>query len=700
LSGMKRTEEEVIAEFEAMSVRQQRAHVFRVQGGRETLEAFAVAFILALLFRAFIAEAFVIPTGSMAPALMGAHKDLFCDQCGHQFPVGASSENRGGRNRKVVVGGVCPNCRFLNPLDLVDRPEHGTFSGDRILVSKYAYTIKDPDRWDVIVFKVPINPKQNYIKRLVGLPNETITIRHGDVFARPADAEAVASNPQIPLDQPAGQILRKGPQSVLAMRHFVYQSDQQPAALVAADYPARLQPWQPGVSEPPEDTWQVERTMEGLVCRLEPESQEAAAQPRWVRYYHRWPDADQWGRAIDGLSLNQTDPYRSRLITDFHAYDAYALVDPLFVYRDPRSLDDVSLVGRLLGNGSAGGEFRDTYRSGEELSQFGRQLEVGQSEEGWDGLLHWVGDLIVEADLETSADARQAILEVVEAGFRYQVRFDLTDGTASLHVVDGRGPVTAPDAYESVDAFDRAADEAEGNAAAVPTVATDVVAGTRHQVRLSNCDNELLLWIDDEIVRFDRPTTFDAEALHGGDVQRPYYSGVGNPLDAAPVALGVVGGSAELHSMRIDRDKYYIAATKGSGSEHYVDYDLQQINREMGVTVRLDEIEAVMAEPDVWDRFPGWAARRSISFSLGEDQFFPMGDNSPESLDARLWAGAKTRRSSRSPPSPDEDAYLYSEASYVPRDLLVGKALLIFWPHPWNQPFPFVPNFARMGLIH
>ncbi|MEM6363930.1 MAG: S26 family signal peptidase, partial [Planctomycetota bacterium] len=74
--------ERAAREFEAMTVPQQRAVVFRGQAGRETVEAFVVAFILALLFRAFIAEAFVIPTGSMAPALMGAHKDLACQQCG------------------------------------------------------------------------------------------------------------------------------------------------------------------------------------------------------------------------------------------------------------------------------------------------------------------------------------------------------------------------------------------------------------------------------------------------------------------------------------------------------------------------------------------------------------------------------------------------------------------------------------------
>src|SRR6056297_3916747 len=71
----------------------------RTSAGRETVEAFVVAFILALLFRAFIAEAFVIPTGSMAPTLMGAHKDLECGQCGSDYRVGASIENKASPQR-------------------------------------------------------------------------------------------------------------------------------------------------------------------------------------------------------------------------------------------------------------------------------------------------------------------------------------------------------------------------------------------------------------------------------------------------------------------------------------------------------------------------------------------------------------------------------------------------------------------------
>ncbi|MFN7628852.1 MAG: signal peptidase I, partial [Pirellula sp.] len=100
---------------------------------RETIESLAVAFILALMFKAFIAEAFVIPTGSMAPTLMGAHKDVACDDCGYQYQCGASSEfsETGAKTGNVVFGTVCPLCRKPQILDLPGNPNHKTFSGDR-----------------------------------------------------------------------------------------------------------------------------------------------------------------------------------------------------------------------------------------------------------------------------------------------------------------------------------------------------------------------------------------------------------------------------------------------------------------------------------------------------------------------------------------------------------------------------------------
>jgi signal peptidase I len=60
---------------------------------------------------------------------------------------------------------------------------------DRILVNKAAYLLSDPDRWQVAVFRYPHNRSQNYVKRIVGLPGETLRITGGDIFKRGADEQ-------------------------------------------------------------------------------------------------------------------------------------------------------------------------------------------------------------------------------------------------------------------------------------------------------------------------------------------------------------------------------------------------------------------------------------------------------------------------------------------------------------------------------
>src|SRR5262245_1765067 len=156
-------------------------------GWRETVESIAMAIILALLFRGFVAEAFVIPTGSMAPTLMGRHKDVKCPECGQWYKTGASNEWNQNSNTPTgyhVTTTTCPVCRYTQRLDLFNRPDDQSFSGDRIIVSKFSYEMGDPQRWDVIVFKFPGEATVNYIKRLIGLPGETIQIGGGNVYAK------------------------------------------------------------------------------------------------------------------------------------------------------------------------------------------------------------------------------------------------------------------------------------------------------------------------------------------------------------------------------------------------------------------------------------------------------------------------------------------------------------------------------------
>ncbi|MDP7266743.1 MAG: S26 family signal peptidase, partial [Pirellulales bacterium] len=62
-------------------------HFLTSKSVRETVESVVIAFALAFLFRTFEAEAFVIPTGSMAPTLQGRHQDVDCPMCGNAYRI-------------------------------------------------------------------------------------------------------------------------------------------------------------------------------------------------------------------------------------------------------------------------------------------------------------------------------------------------------------------------------------------------------------------------------------------------------------------------------------------------------------------------------------------------------------------------------------------------------------------------------------
>jgi signal peptidase I len=80
---------------------------------REVVETVVFVVVLVLLLKSFLAEAFVIPTGSMATTLYGYHRLVTCPQCGHQFAVNVSKEVEGEEGgRQPVTGCTCPNCRF------------------------------------------------------------------------------------------------------------------------------------------------------------------------------------------------------------------------------------------------------------------------------------------------------------------------------------------------------------------------------------------------------------------------------------------------------------------------------------------------------------------------------------------------------------------------------------------------------------
>ncbi len=101
---------------------------------RDNIEAVAVAIATIVLFKYFVVEAYKIPTGSMQPTLMG-------------------------------------------------NAETGIF--DRVIVDKFSYHFRDPERFEIAVFNYPLDSSKNFIKRIIGMPGEELTLRGGDPWVRP-----------------------------------------------------------------------------------------------------------------------------------------------------------------------------------------------------------------------------------------------------------------------------------------------------------------------------------------------------------------------------------------------------------------------------------------------------------------------------------------------------------------------------------
>jgi len=75
--------------------------------------------------------------------------------------------------------------------------EPNFYQGDCIMVSKVNYRSSDPQRGEVIVFSPPFDSPHPFIKRVIGLPGETVEIKDGSVFVKgiPLDEEYVSAPP-------------------------------------------------------------------------------------------------------------------------------------------------------------------------------------------------------------------------------------------------------------------------------------------------------------------------------------------------------------------------------------------------------------------------------------------------------------------------------------------------------------------------
>ncbi len=552
-----------------------------VDSTREVIETVVFVIVLVLLLKSFVAEAFVIPTGSMAETLWGYQKVVSCPECDFQFPVNCSGEvePQDGRVSRVTSC-VCPNCR--KQIDLRDPatdtrppdrmlsngadtiPDPGPTSGDRVLVAKFLYDLvqRDPDRLDVVVFKFPGNSNphdptaqplfpqsgpfksnvpMNYIKRLIGLPGETIAIQGGKLYVLPpgkrprfddldkakTEAERQVLEKQLWMydymhsdDREAQdlfrqgkfEILRKGPDTVLAMKRIVYDNDHQARDLKNSKIPPR---WSGDSWSPKGDHGFAHQGSGG-------------DQPSWLRYHHYLRNYLRDGKAEPSL------------ITDFMGYNS---------------------AGGLEGSGN------------------------------------WTRDLVLECEATIDQPQGELILELARGIDRFQARFNLADGLCRLIRITTANSQDKPEVKE------------------LASVKTPVQKGT-YQLRLSDVDERLLLWVNDKLVLPD-----------GVPFESPRDPCPKEWNDLEPAGVGVRGTSAHVEHLRLWRDTYY---TTGRGEVS--DFD--------------------PANPKKWSNFQHMPVR---TLYVQPDHFLCMGDNSPHSADSRQWGT-------------------------VPRRLLLGKALAVYYP--------------------
>ncbi len=583
-----------------------------IQSVRETIESIVVAFILAFLFRAFVAEAFVIPTGSMAPTLMGAHKDTVCEHCGKQYQASASNEfdsNSGARTESLVIASACPTCRGINAYDLVNNANHGSFSGDRILVSKFDYVLHDPERWDVIVFKYPLNARMNYIKRLCGLPGEHILVKGGDVYVRKSESEPWT-------------IARKPPHKIRAMRQAVADTQYQPTELIEAGWPSL---WQPMPGEPANSGWQVTQTSTKWSAELKPDSS-----TQWLRYYHKFLTSTQWRDFESQKQIPKVDPLSSRLITDYQAYNTSYHVQRGRVYD---------------ADGKIYREFQGSNRP---------YYRINPSDPPQNDSEQWVGDLLGEFDLNVTSNSGTLSAMLVEHGIEFRCDIDVATGKASLQALDGGQAV-------AIFTNDKSSQ------VSVLTGETSLRGPGKHRLEIANFDDQIVVWVNGKVVSFDGPTTFSFDSVRNDKERRPFWTPT-NPLDAAPVAIGGTDLSVQVERAKVWRDIYYIAI---QGNNY----------RDFPTDISDSKIASTYERPELWAETNLFSLRNERKYSLADDHYFPMGDNSAQSADARAWGDHR------------------GDHNYVEKRFMLGKALLVFWPHPWNRPIPFLPNLSRMGMI-
>jgi signal peptidase I len=233
---------------------------------RRFLDTILLFLCVLLILRAVGVEPYGVPTGSMAPTLLGRHKSVVCPRCGYTVRVGTAQDSAA-----AAWGAACPNCGWAD-LDFDRAP---VCRGDHVLVNKSVYEWRTPRRWEMAVFQSPTDETKLFVKRVIGLPGESVQIRDGDVY----------------IDH---EIARKTLAELKALRVPVFDNN----------YPPGDDGWAVRWRTRP-DRGPALRDGTGLCLEAA-----GAADYRWLVYRHTFAATDKARPIFDEYPYNGSDPAR------------------------------------------------------------------------------------------------------------------------------------------------------------------------------------------------------------------------------------------------------------------------------------------------------------------------------------------------------------------------------------------------------
>ncbi len=521
---------------------------------REGLETIVFVVVLVFMLKQFVVEAFVIPTGSMAETLYGYRMDIHCPECGYDFQLNASCEVDPSDGRpRPVEGYCCPNCRYKQSLPRTPLGSNA-ISGDRVLVLKAIYHREKAVPGDVVVFKYPEKPQinysaTNYIKRMWATGGQTLAIYRGDLYVcdslvyTPADHDGRGEPCELPEDA-----------NDLWKIRYTYHNADNATKLFEESRAAGFPETGKGFRLIRKNDVLL-REMQRIV--YDNDHQAAALEkkgvpPRWRPETSDWAGSDGNQKfAHTGTSLGWLR-YRNLIVDDWRAVSSSDKKDT-----------HASVVDNFLG-----------YNGETEMDGAGNW--VFKLDRGSEDSRYWVGDLIVECDVDFGAGSAEVVLELSKGPNRFQAILANSEVTIRRTGPEGKDLATAT---------------------------TPSLSG-QHKLKFANVDCRLRVWVDGKAIPFEKPVDYAPllpTKFDPADTKKEGWV-TANDIDA-PVSIGAKG-EVTVSKLKIYRDTYYIPVHEQYRTARHISSTVSTHFAQPGHYFCLGDNSAQSSDSRVWGTVP------------------------------------------------------------------------------------------------